>query len=127
MDEGKATYIPFLNILNHLPPEIVHLVLDYLPLAKVLQLLSCNTKHIEDAIRSHLRYQGIFDEDGAIDNVVTLFLLLYLICKRKKETLSKVEYYMNAKALARGVDSRTDNELWKFQQSCFGLIHKEFS
>ncbi|KAL8690964.1 MAG: hypothetical protein Q9218_003702 [Villophora microphyllina] len=62
-----------------MPREIVHQILDDLPLFQVLQLISCqeNSAYIDQCVLSHPWYQKIFDSQQALNTTRDLFIIFY--------------------------------------------------
>lgn len=57
----------FINGLTRLPRELVHRVLDDLPLIKVLQIISHKIAYLDECILSHLGYRRVFPSQREID------------------------------------------------------------
>ena len=61
--------------LKTLPREIVHQILNDLPIIKVLQILTCRIQHLEDSIVSHLHYRRIFNSTRDVALLTGYFVL----------------------------------------------------
>ena len=62
--------------LPRLPPEIVHQVIDNLPLFKVLHLLSHKTPYAERCVRTHRHLGKLFQSPSDVASVIDYFILL---------------------------------------------------
>jgi hypothetical protein len=55
-----------------LPRELVHQILNDLPIVKILQILASKIPHLEDCVFSHIHYQRLFKADN-VSRVVDCF------------------------------------------------------
>lgn len=75
--ESQYTKLPaYIQSLSRMPREVVHQVLDNLPLVQVLRIISYKGEFLKDCVLSHLTYQRIFSTMQDIQDVVRLFIIL---------------------------------------------------
>jgi len=65
----------FIPGLTKLPRELVHKVLDDLPVIKILQIISHKIQYLDQCITTHIRYRRMFDSQASINSVVDYFIL----------------------------------------------------
>jgi hypothetical protein len=77
-----------LRTLSRLPREVVHQILDDLPLVKGLQILSHNNEFLVGCILSHLKYQYLFPTAEQAASTTEYFILHRDICRFRHQALS---------------------------------------
>jgi hypothetical protein len=65
----------FVTKLQRLPPEIVHQILDCLPLYKVLNLLAHRTPYVANCVLTHPQLKEVFQSLWGITQVLDCFVL----------------------------------------------------
>jgi hypothetical protein len=89
--------------LKRLPLEIVHRILDDLPLVKVLQLLSHKTYHVERCILTHLHLRKLFGSLSDIATVIDYFILFRDIRRYIYQPLTENLHNANIPPSLRGL------------------------
>ncbi|KAG6866858.1 hypothetical protein C0991_008794 [Blastosporella zonata] len=68
-----------------LPPEVLHKVLDDLPLLKILEVISVhNVPYVDRCILSHIRYSQIFRIPQSLSTLKQYFTLYVELCQRQQ-------------------------------------------
>lgn len=86
----------FINGLTRLPRELVHRVLDDLPLIKVLQIISHKIPYLDECVKSHLSYRRVFPSQREIDSTAEIFILHRDICRWKCISLTQGHLFMTS-------------------------------
>lgn len=74
-DEALRKPISFPPILKRLPTEIVHQIIEELPLRKILQILVHKDEFLDQCIISHLKLGKLFSDHAEIGKVLPLFII----------------------------------------------------
>lgn len=69
--------------LKTLPTELVHKVLDDLPVIKILELITHNIPYIDSCILSHLRLREVFESPESLSTVKEYFIVYVELRKRR--------------------------------------------
>ncbi|CZR60137.1 uncharacterized protein PAC_10033 [Phialocephala subalpina] len=86
----------FINGLTRLPRELVHRVLDDLPMIKILQIISHKIPYLDECIRSHMSYRRVFPSQREIDRISDHFILHRDICRWKSISLTQGHVFMTS-------------------------------
>jgi len=81
----------YVTKLQRLPPEIVHQILDRLPLYKVLNLLAHRTSYIAKCVLTHSQLKEIFRSLSEISRILDYFVLfrdIRIFCRQPVQELS---------------------------------------
>lgn len=67
--------------LKRLPTELVHQVIEELPLFRVLQILAHKETHLNNCVLSHKLWRKLFTNAEDITSVIDVFILFVEICR----------------------------------------------
>jgi len=89
MDRIPPSPLPAtLRTLSKLPREIVHQILDDIPLIKALKILSHNDKVLVACILTHIKYKYLFQTAEEAANTTEYFILHQEICRFRNQALT---------------------------------------
>jgi hypothetical protein len=87
--------------LRLLPTELVHNVLDELPIVKVLQVLAHKHQDLTNCVLSHQKWRRLFNSQDNVDYVIDEFILYNEVCRFTGSKVSAGSWYFTRGCHAR--------------------------